>query len=275
MNKHLNNIFDYYFLNTSRSFVGANLIGAYHTAIRPPYCNPLIHDAIWKKVNFLFIVISGSIAFKKKDQYIVLKENEIIFGETGNDIFFIDNGCEAEFYSFYFQSFNFPLTLWKPSTLPEHSINPSAFNKLLKYMRMQSNIGQGAANAKFMELLFDWIQKIDMQKTDKMLHRNVMLEAQLYINEHVEDKLMVNQLAQQYHFSEKHFRHLFTKVVGISPKKYIEIVKLEYAYGLLKTTTLTLPEIAEKVGFSNARHFVSCFKKKYNITPGKCRKRVI
>lgn len=275
MNKNLNNIFDHYFFNTTRSFVGANLIGAYHTAIRSPYCNPLIHDTLWEKVNFVFIVTKGSIRFKKKETEISLKENQLLFGETGNDVYLIDDGKEAEFFSFYFQAFNCPLTLWRPSTLPEHSINTGTFNKLLKYMRMKSNIGLGAANAKFMELLFDWVQKIHTRKTDKLLHGNIILEAQLYINEHVEDKLIVNNLAQQYHFSEKHFRHLFTKVVGISPKKYIESVKLEHAYGLLKTTTLSLSEIAEKLGFSNARHFVTYFKKKYNITPGRCRKQIV
>ena len=99
-----------------------------------------------------------------------------------------------------------------------------------------------------------------------------MLEAQLYINAHIEEKITVNMLAKKYHFSEKHFRHLFSKVIGISPKKYIETVKLEYAFELLKNSTLTVSEIAEKLEFSSVRHFVTYFKKAYQITPSKCRK---
>ncbi|MBO5480639.1 MAG: helix-turn-helix transcriptional regulator [Clostridia bacterium] len=275
MDKNLNNIFNRYFFNTSRSFVGAHLIGAYHTAIRAPYCNPLIHDTLWEKVNFVFIVTKGSIRFLNKQDEIKVKENQILFGETGDDIYLIDDGTDAEFFSFYFQTFHCPLPVWLPSTLPEHKMDSATFYKLIKYMRMKSNIGLGAANAKFMELLFEWLQNIHFRNADRLFHGNVILESQLYINEHVEDKLTVSELAQKYHFSEKHFRYLFTKVIGIPPKKYIENVKLEYAYGLLKTTTLTVYEISEKLGFSSVRHFVTYFKKNYQITPAKCRKKTV
>jgi AraC-like DNA-binding protein len=275
MNKILNNVFDRYFFNTSRSFVGAQLIGAYHTAIRPPYCNPLIHDTLWEQVHFVFIVVKGSIRFWNKDTEIQLKENQILFGETGNDVCFVDDGTEAEFFSFYFQTYNCPIPVWTPATVSERTIDSSTFNKLLKYMQKKSNIGLGAANAKFMELLFDWLQKIHSDKADTTPHGNVILQSQLYINEHIEDKLTVGGLAEKYHFSEKHFRYLFNKVIGIPPKQYIEIVKLEHAYGLLKTTTLTISEISEKLGFSSPRHFVTYFKKKYQITPSKCRKKIV
>ena len=275
MNKKLNNIFDRYFFNTSRSFVGAHLIGAYHTAIRPPYCNHLIHDTLWEKVNFVFIIIKGSLRFFNKENEIIVKENQIIFGETGDDVCFVDDNNEAEFFSFYFQAFNCPLPIWEPSTMLEHNLDSYTFNDLLKSMQMKSNIGLGAANAKFMALLFDWLQKIHSKTADTHPHGNIILEAQLYINERVEEKLTVGELAQKYHFSEKHFRNLFTKIIGISPKKYIENIKLEYAYGLLKTTTLSVTEISEKLGFSSVRHFVTYFKKNYQITPGKCRKEIV
>ena len=139
-------------------------------------------------------------------------------------------------------------------------------------MRMKSSLGLGAANALFMQLLFEWLQQIHAYKTDALLHGNIILESQLYINEHIEEKLTVGELAKRYHFSEKHFRHLFTNVIGIPPKKYIESVKLEHAYGLLKNSSLSVTEISERLGFSSVRHFVTYFKKAYLITPAKCRK---
>ncbi len=275
MRRNINNKFDQYVFNVSRAFVGAHLIGAYHTAIRSPYCNPLIHDTLWQKVKFVFIVVKGSIRFLYKGTEIKLKEHQILFGETGDDVCFVDDETEAEFFSFYFQTFNCALPEWTPYPFADCLINDTNFDLLLNYMRMQSTVGFGLANSLFMELLFQWLRKIQAHETSSILHGKSILEAQLYINEHVEEKLTVSSLAQKYHFSEKHFRYLFAKVIGISPKKYIEKVKMEYAYGLLKNTSLTISEIAEKLGFSSVRHFVTYFKKNYQITPSKCRKEII
>lgn len=275
MRRNINNQFDKYVFSVSRSFVGSHLIGAYHTAIRPPYCNPLIHDTLWQKVKFVFIVVKGSIRFWNKESEFKVGENQIFFGETGNDVCFVDDGIQAEFYSFYFQTFNCSLPEWTPYSLADCLIDEENFELLLNYMRMKSEVGLGLANGLFTQLLFKCLQEIQARETNSMLHGKAILEAQLYINENVEEKLTVGELAQKYHFSEKHFRYLFAKVIGMSPKKYIEKVKLEHAYGLLKNTSLTVSEISEKLGFSSVRHFVTYFKKAYEITPSKCRKEII
>ena len=75
----------------------------------------------------------------------------------------------------------------------------------------------------------------------------------------------MKKIAKQYGFSEQHFRVLFTRIIGTPPKKYIEMVKLERAYTLIKTTSLPISEIALRLNFSSWKHLATAFKNQYNI----------
>ena len=55
-----------------------------------------------------------------------------------------------------------------------------------------------------------------------------------------------------------------------SGKTFGEIVKnvrMKKARTLLKSSNMTVENIAEKVGYQNVEHFNRLFKKKYGITP--------
>ena len=271
MERNINNQHNDFAFNLKKSFVGLNLITAYHSIINVPYCNPLIHDPNWNQLYFVFFVIKGSIKFITKEKEIIVKENQILFGETDNNVYLLDDGNEAEFISFHFQLFNYSLHLWKPYNIVKRNKEMNSLHKILKCLRMQSDLGTGSANAVFMDLLFSWLRKIRETKINTLPHANIILEAELYINEHIEDLLLVRNIAKQYGFSEQHFRVLFTRIIGTPPKKYIEMVKLERAYTLIQTTSLPITEIAIRLNFSSWKHLATAFKNKYDMTPSECR----
>lgn len=137
---------------------------------------------------------------------------------------------------------------------------------------MQSDLGTGSANAVFMDLLFSWLRNIRTKDMEKTPHYNIILEAELYISEHTYENISVSGLAKRYNFSEKHFRYLFNRIIGLPPKKYIERVKCERAFELLKSTSLSVAAIAEKLNFSSAQHLANSLKKIFDLTPSDCRK---
>ena len=254
--------------------IGLNLIGVYHTVIETPYYNPLIPDPWWNELYIAHYVIKNSVKFLCGDKEIVVKEGQVMFGQRHKNppVYLVDNGTQAEFLSFHFQIFNYPLPLFKPFDVPNAPNALASYKKILRYLNMYSALGVGSANATFMELFFQWLRRIHHSKTDKLPHHEEILEAQLYLNQHVEEKLSVSDIAKQYNFSEKHFRYLFNKLVGVSPKQYLDRVKLERAYSLLKTTDLTITEIADKLGFNSGQHLANAFKKAYRVSPSDCRK---
>ena len=261
-----------YAFNMRKSYVGINLITAYHTVIKTPYFNPLLDDPKWNQLTFVFYILKGAMKIIDHKKEYLLPENSVFFGKTSTDIFLADVGNEAEFICFHFQLFNYQLPFYEVNFIPARNKELIAANKILKYLRMQSDLGMGSANAVFMDLLFSWLRKIRSATTQKTPHYNVIMEAELYINEHIDENLSISGLAKRYNFSEKHFRYLFNRILGLPPKQYIERVKCERAFELLKNTALSVAEIAEKLNFSSPQHLANNLKKIFNLKPSDCRK---
>ncbi|KAA3638743.1 MAG: DNA-binding response regulator, partial [Bacteroidetes bacterium] len=60
-------------------------------------------------------------------------------------------------------------------------------------------------------------------------------------------------------------------LVGIPTTQFIQSIRLQKAYQLLKETDLNVSEVAYKVGFSDHSYFTRLFVKKYQLTPSEIR----
>ena len=69
------------------------------------------------------------------------------------------------------------------------------------------------------------------------------------------------------------FQHLFKRELKISPHRYILNRRLAYAHDLLKNSSLSIKEIAEKTGFANRYQFTRSFSRLYSISPGRWRRK--
>ena len=77
----------------------------------------------------------------------------------------------------------------------------------------------------------------------------------------------VSDVAGQVGLSRSHFSILFKKAVGDSFVAFQYKRKLKLAYGLLKDTTLTMQEIAERTGLGDSKYFSKWFKRCTGQTP--------
>ena len=83
----------------------------------------------------------------------------------------------------------------------------------------------------------------------------------------------VAQLALLVNLSASRFRHLFKEETGLSINQYLRERRLERAELLLRTTFLSIKEVALEAGLRSTSHFVQYFKQKYDVTPSAHRKR--
>jgi AraC family transcriptional regulator, arabinose operon regulatory protein len=74
-------------------------------------------------------------------------------------------------------------------------------------------------------------------------------------------------IARQVNLSPSRLRHLFKEETGQSPRQYLKYLRLDRAAVLLRTTFLTVKEVANEVGIANASHFARDFKKHYGVAP--------
>ena len=82
-----------------------------------------------------------------------------------------------------------------------------------------------------------------------------------YIDNNIENRLTLSDIAKTAFMSQNYFSSVFKKYNGISPWEYITIKRVEKAVFLLRTTSLTKLEIADRCGFSSSSNFYKAFEK--------------
>jgi len=79
-------------------------------------------------------------------------------------------------------------------------------------------------------------------------------------------------LSDTLHYEYSHLSKLFSASEGITIERYFALQRLERTKELLAYNELTITQIAEEVGFSNAAHLASSFKKETGMRPSEFRK---
>lgn len=79
----------------------------------------------------------------------------------------------------------------------------------------------------------------------------------------------VDVLSSQLHMSRTSFFNKLKALTGYAPADYIRMIRLQHAAQLLKQGGYTVTEIADIIGFSDAKYFREVFKKYYNVSPSK------
>ncbi len=89
---------------------------------------------------------------------------------------------------------------------------------------------------------------------------------------HPETDWEVNTLARQAGMSRTAFALQFAKLVGRSPLGYVTSCRMSKAAALLRTSTATIPQIAERVGYHSEIGFSRAFKRALRATPAAYRR---
>lgn len=92
-----------------------------------------------------------------------------------------------------------------------------------------------------------------------------------YMNENIEKKLTLQEIASYFGYSESHFYRLFLKEIHYSPMNYFIGLKIERAGQLLVETDLKINQIALKLGFEDPYYFSRVFSKTMGMPPKKYR----
>ena len=89
-----------------------------------------------------------------------------------------------------------------------------------------------------------------------------------YIHDKLADDISLEGLAAVAAMSPFHFSRAFKAATGHSPLQYLIGCRIDKAKILLKTTKLTVAEIAYRTGYEDASRFSQHFKKRVGIPPG-------
>ena len=96
--------------------------------------------------------------------------------------------------------------------------------------------------------------------------------AQQYIDEHIDESLRQEDVAQHLGMGLSTFSRFFSETSGMSFPAYVRVRRLNKAAALLAQSSRPVTEIAAETGFSTASYLILCFRKQYGVTPAQFRK---
>ncbi len=110
----------------------------------------------------------------------------------------------------------------------------------------------------------------DQSKEDNRLDPRIH-HAMSLLQRNPEQELSIEDLARRASLSPSRFAHLFTASCGQSPRAYHETLRLQRAAFLLRSTTLSISEIADTCGYEDPFYFSRRFRRHSGVSPRRFR----
>lgn len=111
--------------------------------------------------------------------------------------------------------------------------------------------------------------ELQNRAAEKLGNKELMqlVQVKAYINENYADNITLESMAALVYMNPYYFSSFFKKHTGENFKQYLTSVRMKHAHKMLIQTDLMVYEIAELVGYNNARQFSDMFKKRYGRLP--------
>ena len=95
----------------------------------------------------------------------------------------------------------------------------------------------------------------------------VVKEAQVFIEQNVDDKLSMEKLATKFAVGRRNFDRRFKRATGNTPAEYWQRVRIEAAKKKFENTRKNITEVMYEAGYSDTKAFRSIFKKFTGLSP--------
>jgi AraC-like DNA-binding protein len=102
---------------------------------------------------------------------------------------------------------------------------------------------------------------------------NSFEELLVLLHDNYSQDISVEEMARIMRLSRSHFTRLFSRNMGMGPREYLEDLRLKTAASLLQNETITIKEVAGRVGIQDENYFCRLFKNRYGLSPGKFQNR--
>lgn len=214
-----------------------------------PFGANLYCETITQKFSFISIRFTSHILI-----------NNIDFLSAYYNIKVHHNSDNTLIYPFFLKI----LTHANSSQIEKNFVINGCLDLIIAYLIEQSEIKEISSIEKVVNISY----------SDRKLDQRIQLVLN-YINSHPFQMISLTSLSELAHLSESRLRTLFKEQVGVSPKKYMNEIKLLAASKLLLETQYTIKEISHSVGFNDYNYFIRLFKINFGMTPTSFRKELL
>ncbi|MGI6269687.1 MAG: AraC family transcriptional regulator [Candidatus Howiella sp.] len=254
------------------------LTAAGHFFARPDYYTER-HD-LNEYIVFFSLHGSGSITVRGETHR--LGENQLFFLDCTDHHFYRTEGDRT--WEFCYIQFSGPCVREYYDLFHENGVKPlDAINKDYMMQKFEDILkipgtNTRVPNIKLSNLISDIMTSLilergyipDQKQYD--LYKKDIACAIAYMEAHFDQNVKVEEIAQLLHISKYYFIKIFKSYTGITPYEYLINFRINTSKELLKSTQLSMDEIADRVGYPDASSFIRSFKKAVGTTPLKYRR---
>lgn len=101
----------------------------------------------------------------------------------------------------------------------------------------------------------------------KRMENNVATQIADYLQNHIWDNLCLQDLVEHYHLSSSYIKVIFKTHYNVSIMRYFRNKRIEKAKELIRDTSYTFTEIADRMNYSSIHSFSKQFKEVSGMTP--------
>jgi AraC-like DNA-binding protein len=89
-----------------------------------------------------------------------------------------------------------------------------------------------------------------------------------WVEQHLHEKITLQDVAAQIHLSPERTRHLFVQEAGVSFSQFLMWKRIKSAIVFAVRDGMSLTEVALRAGFADQAHFCRLFKRTFGIPAG-------
>jgi transcriptional regulator GlxA family with amidase domain len=102
---------------------------------------------------------------------------------------------------------------------------------------------------------------------DSSHHDEIVLEGQQWIQERLAETISIAKLAKHLRLNSRTLNRRFKAATGLTPQAYLQVLRISTARDLLRTSNLSVSEIAWQVGLQDPSYFSQLFRSHNGMSP--------
>lgn len=228
-----------------------------------------------KQFDRFFYIVKGSFFITFKDgSKITASSGEMIY--LPSDIEYVsewDKNNEGYYISFNFilESFDRKIvSLFKNPFLILDGYDRELykqFNAAKKMDMKHDSFASIGLNIFYFQIIYCIAKKIEEKRIDAKSNKNAIYKSVVYLENNFLSDVNSEGLAQLCGMNVCDFRKKFKDYKGLSPMKYKNFLRMQYAHELLASGLYTVSEVSNIIGCSDYSHFNKLYKKEFGKNP--------
>ena len=110
-------------------------------------------------------------------------------------------------------------------------------------------------------------EKVEKESPEMSERTLLVSRVSAAVNSRFSEKLSLTSLAEEFFVSPSYLSRSFARATGMTLVEYVNAVRIKEAERLLLSTTRSVADIAEAVGYSSTTHFGRVFRRHKHLTP--------